>query len=484
MKLRIWFVLFVLGASVGVVLLGRHSKPPAALTSATVAAAPAPMPAPVYRGVAGCAGRACHGGPQTGDALFVRKAASHWLAFDKHADAYAVLCTPRSQQMIAKLTDEPNPIPAHRDARCLACHTIPQTVYAAGDAQAVALDEATLALRRDGVGCEACHGSSRGWIDAHQTNAWAIDRRANYKRQGMTWLSDYLTRAAVCTGCHVGAAANSTEHLPLRDVNHDLIAAGHPRLSFELVSYQEALPPHWAEPPSEEMRLWLAGQRRTAEAALDLLQDRATRGPWPEFAESDCFACHHDLAAKSWRQETPDYSKRRAPGSVPWNYWSVSRPFEALLRQSADGDGVKVIEDLRIAMSQPKPDVQEVRAKAKGGQSLLRTKYNTLAAFGDDLHGKLTLASALPDDADAMGLGNLGWDDAVQYYLLLAVLRQTKPAGDERMAIDTKLSELGQQLSLPRDRETSNSPQTFRREDVTGQGLRHELDELRRLLKP
>jgi hypothetical protein len=32
---------------------------------------------------------------------------------------------------------------------------------------------------------------------------------------------------------------------PWRDVNHDLIAAGHPRLSFELSAFMATMPPHW-----------------------------------------------------------------------------------------------------------------------------------------------------------------------------------------------------------------------------------------------
>jgi hypothetical protein len=40
---------------------------------------------------------------------------------------------------------------------------------------------------------------------------------------------------------------------------------------------------------------------------------------WPEYAELDCFACHHSLTAPkdSWRQER-GYTGRRA-GNPPWN---------------------------------------------------------------------------------------------------------------------------------------------------------------------
>ena len=52
-----------------------------------------------------------------------------------------------------------------------------------------------------------------------------------------------LVQAQVCVGCHVGAPAK--DGVPARDLNHDLMAAGHPRLIFELSSYQANMPPHW-----------------------------------------------------------------------------------------------------------------------------------------------------------------------------------------------------------------------------------------------
>ena len=52
-------------------------------------------------------------------------------------------------------------------------------------------------------------------------------------------------RAKVCTRCHVGR--RSPDGLLTQEVNHDLIAAGHPRLNFEFAAYQENLPVHWDE---------------------------------------------------------------------------------------------------------------------------------------------------------------------------------------------------------------------------------------------
>ncbi len=496
MKYRTAFLLLALGAVSGTALLNGCGKPSAA-PPPPVAALPSGTVNPTYRGVAGCSGRACHGGTDLANGPTVRNAATHWLEHDKHADAYRVLFDARARQMAERLAGNEKLTPAHKDARCLACHTIPQTVYPEGHWPELADDWHTTDLRRDGVGCEACHGPARDWLEPHTTFAWAAGRQANYAAQRMTWLNDYQTRAKVCTGCHVGAAEDKANNLPLRDVNHDLIAAGHPRLNFELASYQETLPPHWVEkdlstptpqdrPRADELQLWLAGQVRTAEASLDLLQNRAELGPWPEFAESDCYACHHDLAAQSWRQDTTDFFKGREVGVPPWNRWQVSRPFAAVLSRSGGGDVVRVLEEVRTAMSKPHPNRANVRAKAKAGADHLRANFATLAPFGSGtvVSGKLYDASDLTGEAGPTGLGGLNWDDAVQYYLLLAALRQSRPAGDVSLSVDAKLSALGNGLSFPRDKQFYDSPRNFGREEVSGKELRRELDEVRRLLKP
>src|SRR5262249_11794199 len=156
------------------------------------------------------------------------------------------------------------------------------------------------------VSCEACHGPASRWDVEHITTAWAVPegRKKRCEAAGMTWLNDLASRAKTCAGCHVGAAADKEKGLPLREVNHDLIAAGHPRLTFEFAVYSARMPHHWDErdrtragqplvkrTPVEE---WEAGQLASARAGLTLLADRAQRAttnkaPWPEFAELDCY---------------------------------------------------------------------------------------------------------------------------------------------------------------------------------------------------
>jgi len=116
------------------------------------------------------------------------------------------------------------------------------------------------------VSCEACHGNAGQWLQPH--TSWKGDRTESYKQTGLKPLYDLGERALACAGCHMGAPADG-DH-PVRDMNHDMIAAGHPRLNFDFAEYQRRLPKHWQEkdrtksdlPPRElnEARVWYVGR--------------------------------------------------------------------------------------------------------------------------------------------------------------------------------------------------------------------------------
>jgi hypothetical protein len=144
----------------------------------------------------------------------------------------------------------------------------------------------------------------------------------------MNWLQGLDVRAGVCAGCHIGAPADAKRGIPVRDMNHDFIAAGHPRLMFEFGSFLANVPKHWKEKDTAadfEARVWLVGHAASARAAMELLGDRATATApdrvWPEFAEYDCYACHHELAGKRWRQQR-GYAGHR-PGALQPSTWYV-----------------------------------------------------------------------------------------------------------------------------------------------------------------
>jgi hypothetical protein len=154
------------------------------------------------------------------------------------------------------------------------------------------------------------------------------------------------------------------------DVDHDLIAAGHPRLRFEFASFQLLLHKHWdATPdgPEFEAGAWPLGQLTAARAALILLADRAAtqdrQRPWPEFAEYDCAACHHDLRAAD------------PPGS---GTLSPSRWYTALLPEAMQALAMtdaaplrKALAAVETALATNRPERRLVADRARGAVALL-----------------------------------------------------------------------------------------------------------------
>src|SRR5262245_14046788 len=177
-----------------------------------------PAPIPVL-GVASCAAMACH----HGNAPRGSKGSEYstWIAVDPHAKAYRVLYNAESRRMHEALAKDDLALKgkrAHENPLCLRCHGLG--------------DGVPQALQADGVGCERCHGPAGSWKSTHYLNGF--DRAT----PGFNDLrTDLVVRAEVCMDCHVGKGGT--------DVDHDLIAAGHPRLRFEYAGYHASYPRHW-----------------------------------------------------------------------------------------------------------------------------------------------------------------------------------------------------------------------------------------------
>jgi hypothetical protein len=182
-------------------------------------------------------------------------------------------------------------------------------------------------------------------------------------------LRNLTVQAELCAGCHVGG--------PGRDVDHDLIAAGHPRLDFELHAYLDALPKHWstaaekAKRPEYEALVWMIGQVVSARASLEQLAARARaaespRRPWPEFAEYACASCHHDLS------EPPRPAGPRAGaeglGSPPWGTWYLTNipPLSRRFPGTKPDDFEASCQALRRTMAEPSPVREEAGRLAAG----------------------------------------------------------------------------------------------------------------------
>jgi hypothetical protein len=271
-----------------------------AVPNAVGAAVPAPQAAAGggdYVGPGSCSAVACHGAirPVAG-ARILQTEYSTWIAMDRHARATEVLGNMVSQRM-AKILGIGNPLQAQK---CLVCHSLDVPAAARGRNFAT-----------EGVSCEACHGPATGWLGYHVTKDAKHEESV---KRGMYDTKDVVKRTDKCLTCHLGTSE--------KFVDHEMIAAGHPDLVFELEAFSAAMPRHWREPADADaykpVRTFAVGQLVHFRASLDRL-GRRVKGPiWPEYAELDCFACHHSLTRPedSWRQ-SQGYEHRARPGLPP-----------------------------------------------------------------------------------------------------------------------------------------------------------------------
>ncbi|RUL88395.1 hypothetical protein [Tautonia sociabilis] len=376
-------------------------------------------------GSTSCSGRGCHG--KVAPAGTEGSEFNTWARLDPHATAFLVLFDCRSESIQRNLLgSRPGEefVPAYRDALCKSCHgdaDATAAVLAIGEVDCADAGGLSPAIGTSGVGCEDCHGPAREWLDEHYREGWP-DRfpEASASMQPLRATAD---RAGVCLRCHVGDGLG-------REVNHDLIAAGHPRLNFELSSSLDRLPRHWDAsitdgkrkdeglPPRSSAREWAVGQAETLRATLSLLAERADppsgqerNPPWPEFAEYACFSCHHALV-----DEGLHYSRGAAvPGSLSWASWAMPMA-RTLLEREAPGL-VDRLDGVASLMAQPLPDGEEVARAAGRLSSELGSWASGIDDEGFDSGSLRELLSAISSDPARLEGLMENWDAAAQLYL-------------------------------------------------------------------
>jgi hypothetical protein len=234
-----------------------------------------------YVGVATCAGSTCHGRSEATGAVVRQDELRLWQDLSSpagaHSRAWRVLAEPRAKAIAARLgVGEAASAPM-----CLGCHATP-----AGGGSRVS----------DGVGCESCHGAASGWLASHYAVGGA--HAANVSR-GMVPLDDPRARASRCLDCHYGSAE------PGQFVDHRMMAAGHPRISFELDLFSTLQQHHDEDGDyvrrkrrSNGVTTWAVGQAMALERSLTLFSTpgRGTAGMFPEFYFFDCHACHRRIS--------------------------------------------------------------------------------------------------------------------------------------------------------------------------------------------
>ena len=390
------------------------------------------------QGAASCASMACHNA--NGPKGSWRSEYTTWAAYDAHAKAYEALFDKKSSDIAKNLRD---PIPAHENRLCLNCHVQPGWPD---------VRPGPRFSKEDGVGCECCHGAAQNWKTEHyKWSQSSPPAKEGFKdRHGMVRTEGLTARAETCVACHVGSA--------IADVNHDLIAAGHPRLNFEFGAYHANLPHHWRDDKDKagrldfEARAWVIGQLVSAKAALALLAARAEEKgskTWPEFAEYDCFACHHDLQNESWRRRT---QPGRKIGSLSWGSWYTSMLLFAAAAIRGQDDQLlrSQLADLQAEMHKPRLDRRRVAEQAKKLADKLAglTKDFDQLRFTPDRLAELAGTIRRARQASENG----SWDSATQYYLTLAALVQARKDCDRSYRdpdLEASLSAMVKQLQFP-----------------------------------
>jgi Cytochrome c554 and c-prime len=405
-------------------------------------------PEPVkYIGPGSCAATSCHGSvkPVAGSRI-LQNEYSTWILQDKHSRAFSALTGDVGERMarILKLEGKAEEAP-----KCLACHALYTTPEQRGRPFELA----------DGVSCENCHGPASAWLGPHTTKDWPHEKSVAL---GMVDTRDVIHRTNRCLECHLGTKD--------KFVDHEMIAAGHPDLYFELDSFSAVMPRHWKVPresaPGKSVedaswagvRDWSTGQAVQLRAEMDRLIWRARgerydkKAIWPEYAELSCFACHHSLgpAKDSWRQEH-GYEGRR-PGDPAWNS-SRYAVFRLLAKQidSANGQELdKQVLTVSTEMSKLNPDRTVVATAASAAGPLAQQIAERLATMHYDQAITLRMLQRITDDAENIALADeRAAEQAAMAMdsLYIAYAKDTKPANDSE--VRAAINQLFQQLENP-----------------------------------
>jgi hypothetical protein len=160
--------------------------------------------------------------------------------------------------------------------------------------------------RSDGVSCEHCHGPAENWLKAHVERDWP-QKKAQYLSRGFYDNNNLELRARKCASCHV-------------DIDHEIVAGGHPPLQYELVAYAQIMK-HWDDQDelpagafSVDPTIWSLGQLAGLRRTLAMIArragagDYASFGKFPHFADRNCYQCHHKLVDDALRQALGHYS--------------------------------------------------------------------------------------------------------------------------------------------------------------------------------
>lgn len=277
--------------------MSKMSKPAiAVLFLLLAAAASAELPSNdgnTHMGVATCATSQCHGSavPRDGSSVLQNEYVI-WTQDDPHSRAFEVLGNDQSKAIAARLG-----LASATGAKiCLDCHSDNVPASQRGDRFHLS----------DGVGCESCHGGAENWLASHYNVATAT--LETNRAAGMYPTHDVAARSELCLSCHLGT----------RDkfATHRIMAAGHPRLAFELDTFTElwrtaGRQPHYRVDADYRERkgdvshayTWAAGVVAESRQRMQLVAAPGFDSGklFPELGLYDCHACHRSMKTVQWR---------------------------------------------------------------------------------------------------------------------------------------------------------------------------------------
>ena len=400
-----------------------------------------------YIGPGSCAATSCHGSvkPVAGSRI-LQNEYSTWILQDKHSKAYQALTGDVGERMarILKLGAKAEDAP-----KCLGCHALYTTAEQRGRAFEIS----------EGVSCESCHGPASAWLGPHTTRDWPHEKSVTL---GMRDTRSVMARTSLCLECHLGTRE--------KFVDHEMIAAGHPDLYFELDSFSAVMPRHWKVPgesapgkPVDDaawagVRDWATGQAVQLSASMERLTWRAKgergdkKDAWPEYAELSCFACHHALgpAKDSWRQEH-GYEGRR-PGDPAWNGSrnAVFRYFAAQVDAGNAQELEKQMQAVSSEMGKLNPDRTVSANAATAAGATARKIAGRLATMAYDRAITQRALQSISENAETIALADeRAAEQAAMAMdsLYIAYSKDAKPANDAE--IRAAINGLFQQLENP-----------------------------------
>jgi hypothetical protein len=331
-------------------------------------------------GVITCASSLCHGSIASWNGSPVNQnEVVVWSRLDKHARAYSVLLNDKSKRIAVKLGLLK---PAHQSKVCLDCHAH-NPIHAASEHQV-----------SDGVACESCHGASERWIASHtEPGASHAKNLAN----GMYPSDQPAERAQLCLSCHFGNAD--------KYVSHRIMAAGHPRLSFEMETFTNLQPAHFRVDAAyvqrkgavDGVKVWAIGQALAVVAQMDILLDpkRGRDGAFPELTLFDCHACHHPMTDARWKPRAT-FGVNLGPGLVRLNDSNMLM-LHLILRQTAPAQA----DSFKAAVSQLNQAVAglgDMSAMAQAIKVQARQAADKIGQFGLSGEQLRRVALSLVDD--------------------------------------------------------------------------------------